>query len=89
MTCRISPAAAGLAEWLDTAAPDRSERAAYLESLAWFNGVMLGHRPVLSWLKAAARGASEPLTLMDVGCGYGDLLRAIRRGRAAAACRCG
>lgn len=68
-----------VAEWLDTAAPDRRERAAYLESLAWFNGMMLGHRPILSWLKAVARGASEPLTLMDVGCGHGDLLRAIRR----------
>ena len=68
-----------MAEWLDTAAPGRRERAAYLESLAWFNGLMLGHRPILSWLKRAARGAREPLTLMDVGCGHGDLLRAIRR----------
>lgn len=67
------------AEWLDTAAPDRRERAAYFESLAWFNGMMLGHRPVLSWLTTATRGMREPLTLMDVGCGQGDLLRAIRR----------
>lgn len=70
---------AQLAEWLETAAPDRSARAAYLEGLARFNAMMLGHRPILAWLKAAARGASGPLTLMDVGCGYGDLLRAIRR----------
>jgi SAM-dependent methyltransferase len=68
-----------VAEWLDTAAPDRSERAAYLESLAFFNGMMLGRRPILSWLKAATRGGHEPLTLVDVGCGFGDLLRAIRR----------
>jgi SAM-dependent methyltransferase len=68
-----------VAEWLDIAAPDRRERAAYLESLAWFNGMMLGHRPVLSWLKTATRAAREPLTLMDVGCGHGDLLRAIHR----------
>jgi SAM-dependent methyltransferase len=66
-------------EWLDTASPTREERAAYLESLAWFNGVMLGHRPVLTWLAKAGRGARGPLTLIDVGCGYGDLLRAIRR----------
>lgn len=68
-----------VAEWLDTAAPDRRERAAYLESLTRFNAMMLGHRPVMAWLKAAARGVAEPLTVMDVGCGYGDLLRAIRR----------
>jgi SAM-dependent methyltransferase len=68
-----------MAEWLDIAAPERRERAAYLESLAWFNRSMLGHRPVLSWLPAATRGGTEPLTLMDVGCGYGDLLRAVRR----------
>jgi SAM-dependent methyltransferase len=65
-------------EWLDTAAPARGERAAYLKSLASFNGVMLGHRPVLAWLETSARAAG-PLTLLDVGCGYGDLLRAIRR----------
>lgn len=65
-------------EWLDTAAPDRRERAAYLESLAWFNGMMLGHRPILSWLEKTTRASREPLTLMDVGCGHGDLLRAIR-----------
>lgn len=65
-------------EWLDTAAPAPGERAAYLKSLASFNGVMLGHRPVLAWLETAARAAG-PLTLLDVGCGYGDLLRAVRR----------
>jgi SAM-dependent methyltransferase len=69
----------GVAEWLDTAAPDRRVRAAYLESLARFNGMMLGHRPILSWLKTATRTARGPLTLMDVGCGQGDLLRAIGR----------
>ena len=68
-------------EWLDTAAPSRDERAAYFASLARFNGAMLGHRPVLSWLATAARArpSGEPITLLDVGCGYGDLLRAIRR----------
>lgn len=68
-------------EWLDTAAPARAERAAYFESLAFFNRVMLGHRPVLTWLASVLRGvrAGETITLLDVGCGYGDLLRAIRR----------
>jgi SAM-dependent methyltransferase len=67
-------------EWLDMATPSPAERAAYLKSLAWFNRAMLGHRPVLTWLGAAMRGLppGEPSTLLDVGCGYGDLLRAIR-----------
>jgi 2-polyprenyl-3-methyl-5-hydroxy-6-metoxy-1,4-benzoquinol methylase len=68
-------------EWLDTATPPLAERAAYLRSLARLNGAMLGHRPVLNWLGHAVRGRppEEPLTLLDVGCGYGDLLRAVRR----------
>jgi SAM-dependent methyltransferase len=66
-------------EWLDVATPTRAERAAYLESLAFFNGMMLGRWPALAWLKHAMRAAREPLTLLDVGCGHGDLLRAIRR----------
>jgi len=68
-------------EWLDTATPPLAERAAYLSSLARLNGAMLGHRPVLNWLGNAMHGLSrdEPFTLLDVGCGYGDLLRAARR----------
>jgi 2-polyprenyl-3-methyl-5-hydroxy-6-metoxy-1,4-benzoquinol methylase len=52
-----------------------------LRDLARFNAAMLGHRPVLSWLARAVERApkGEALTLVDVGCGYGDLLRAIRR----------
>jgi len=52
-----------------------------LRDLAWFNGAMLGHRPVIDWLRRATKDAPKEtaLTLVDVGCGYGDLLRAIRR----------
>jgi 2-polyprenyl-3-methyl-5-hydroxy-6-metoxy-1,4-benzoquinol methylase len=51
-----------------------------LRDLARFNGVMQGHRPVLQWLDRAAKNIprEQPLTLLDIGCGYGDLLRAIR-----------
>jgi SAM-dependent methyltransferase len=68
-------------EWLDGADLNPAELAAVLRDLARFNGAMLGHRPVLSWLARAVEGApkGETLTLVDVGCGYGDLLRAIRR----------
>jgi 2-polyprenyl-3-methyl-5-hydroxy-6-metoxy-1,4-benzoquinol methylase len=68
-------------EWLDGADLNPDELAAVLRDLARFNGAMLGHRPVLSWLARAVECApkGEALTLVDVGCGYGDLLRAIRR----------
>lgn len=68
-------------EWLDGADLHPAELAAVLRDLARFNGAMLGHRPVLAWLAGAVRHVpqGEVLTLIDVGCGYGDLLRAIRR----------
>ena len=60
---------------------ESAELADILRDLARFNGAMLGHWPVLRWLEraAAALPADTPLTLLDVGCGYGDLLRAVRR----------
>lgn len=68
-------------EWLDHADASPEELALVLRDLARFNGAMLGHRPVLAWLRGATRDIPKetPLTLVDVGCGYGDLLRAIRR----------
>ena len=68
------------AEWLDGAdlSPVVLERV--LRDLAAFNGLFLGHYPLLRWLGQAVRAAnSAQLTVIDVGCGYGDLLRAIRR----------
>ena len=60
---------------------ETGELAKILADLARFNGAMLGHRPVLRWLDRAVRNipADRPLTLLDIGCGYGDLLRAVRR----------
>ena len=51
-----------------------------LRDLARFNGIMQGHRPVLRWLDRAVKNIprEQALTLLDIGCGYGDLLRAIR-----------
>jgi SAM-dependent methyltransferase len=71
----------GEAEWLDGADLPPAELERVLHDLARFNGAMLGHRPVLAWLRRAVARApkGQPLTLLDVGCGYGDLLRAIRR----------
>ena len=68
-------------EWLDDAGVGSAELQLVLRDLARFNGAMLGHWPVVAWLRRATRDAprDQPLTVVDVGCGYGDLLRAIRR----------
>lgn len=57
-----------------------ADLAGILRDLARFNGVMQGHRPVLKWLDRAVKDIprEQALTLLDIGCGYGDLLRAIR-----------
>jgi len=67
-------------EWLDQADLNEQELAAYLHDLARLNAAMLGHWPLLRFLWRAVRAANgRPLTVLDVGCGYGDLLRAMRR----------
>src|SRR6476469_8362942 len=68
-------------EWLDAADASPEELALVLRDLARFNGAMLGHWPVIDWLRRATKNAPKEtaLTLVCVGCGYGDLLRAIRR----------
>lgn len=68
-------------EWLDSADKRPEELALVLRDLARFNGAMFGHWPVIAWLRRATKDAPREtaLTLLDVGCGYGDLLREIRR----------
>jgi SAM-dependent methyltransferase len=68
-------------EWLDRDDIDPHELRAVLHDLAKFNTAFFGHRPILKWLgRILGRNipGSAP-TILDVGCGYGDLLRAIRR----------
>jgi SAM-dependent methyltransferase len=67
-------------EWLDRADLNPGDLASVLRDLARFNGAMLGHLPVLSWLRRAIAAVPNgpPLSLVDVGCGYGDLLRSVR-----------
>jgi 2-polyprenyl-3-methyl-5-hydroxy-6-metoxy-1,4-benzoquinol methylase len=76
-------------EWLDDPdiAPD--SLAAVLTDLDRFNRAMLGHRPMLRWLARAANAVPKDkgFTVLDVGCGSGDFLRAValwarRTGRA-------
>jgi SAM-dependent methyltransferase len=58
----------------------RDQLRACLRDLARLNRWFLGYRPVLNWLSTVAPpSASEPLHIVDVGCGYGDTLRRIER----------
>lgn len=68
-------------EWLDGADLDPAELKRVLRDLATFNQTFLGHLQLLRWLGTAVRthSGSTPLRLVDIGCGYGDLLRVIRR----------
>ena len=48
-----------------------------LESLEQINRWLLGYRPTLAWLKRLPRESRDPVHLVDVGSGGGDLLRQI------------
>jgi SAM-dependent methyltransferase len=80
LACRDFSQRSRETEWLDQANLDPEELRRVLRDLARFNGAMLGHLPVLRWLRKAVTSVAEnrPLKLLDAGCGYGDLLRAIR-----------
>src|ERR1700750_2873845 len=55
-----------------------------LRSLEKVNRWLLGYRPTLAWLERLPRGLREPMHIVDVGSGGGDLLRQdagwVRRG---------
>ncbi|MGF9757265.1 methyltransferase domain-containing protein [Microvirga sp. 0TCS3.31] len=60
-----------------------------LKDLATVNALTLTHSPILAWFDRATRNLApnDPVTVLDVGYGYGDLLRRIyawsrREGRA-------
>ncbi len=68
-------------EWLDCDDINPAELRAVLRDLARFNTAFFGHRPIRKWLSRVLgpeTSGSAP-TIVDVGCGYGDLLRAVRR----------
>jgi len=58
----------------------REELRACLRDLARVNRWLLAYRPVLLWLASLdLQQIGEPVRILDVGCGYGDLLRRIER----------
>jgi hypothetical protein len=48
-----------------------------LRSLETVNRWLLGYRPTLAWLERLPRGPRDPVHIVDVGSGGGDLLRQI------------
>ena len=68
-------------EHLDNPEIDPRELAAVLRDLGRFNRALFGHYPILRWLERALPGIapSRRVTILDAGCGDGDLLRTIER----------
>src|SRR3712207_6454017 len=76
-------------ELMDTEEVSLDDYRACLKDLSTVNALTLTHGPILTWLDCATRKLQpdEPVTVVDVGYGYGDLLRRIyawsrRKGRA-------
>jgi len=66
-------------EWMDGADVTPAQMSACLHDLAQVNTLTLGRRPTLAWLARVLRSCppARPFTLIDVGAGEGDMLRAI------------
>ncbi|MBV8970817.1 MAG: methyltransferase domain-containing protein [Sphingomonadaceae bacterium] len=78
---RSFAARSGEAEWMDGDDVPPAVLAACLRDLAAVNTVTLARRPTLAWLARATAGLArgERFTLLDVGYGEGDMLRAVHR----------
>src|SRR5579864_6610734 len=48
-----------------------------LRSLEKVNRWLLGYRPTLAWLRRLPHGLADPVHIVDVGSGGGDMLRQI------------
>lgn len=66
------------AERMDTDCVDFADYRRCLRDLSRVNVVTLTHHPTLAWLARETRGMDR-FSLLDVGCGHGDMLRHIRR----------
>jgi len=67
---------ADLSEWMDEPCSYRNLRGC-LRDLEQVNRVSFGYRPTLAWLEQFSPVPSQPLHIVDVGCGGGDMLRRI------------
>ncbi|HVY14169.1 MAG TPA: methyltransferase domain-containing protein [Rhodopila sp.] len=65
-------------EAMDTQCVDYDDYARCLRDLSRVNAVTGTHRPTLAWLARHA-APEEAFSLLDIACGHGDCLRAIRK----------
>ncbi len=70
------PRRAELSEWMDEPC-SYAEFRACLRDLEKVNRTVLAYRPTLQWLQQVAGSARQPLHIVDVGSGGGDVLRRI------------
>lgn len=70
-----------LPEVMDEPSTSAEDYARCLHDLAAVNRITFTHRPTLSWLIRATRDLppGTPVSILDIACGEGDLLRAIHR----------
>ena len=65
---------------MDTELVDAADLAACLRDLAAVNTVTLARGPTVAFMRRAyARGLGRQLSVLDVGCGDGDMLRRLQR----------
>lgn len=67
-------------EWMDIEPLDFDELHLCLKQLAQINVLSLGYRPTLTWFADVVRrrDKGQRLSVLDVGCGYGDMLRRLQ-----------
>jgi len=63
-------------ERMDVESVTPEDLARALSDLEWLTALGMSHRPVLGWLSRISRGRRE-FSVLDVGCGGGDMLRRI------------
>ena len=67
-------------EFMDETTTSPADYARCLADLEMVNRITFTHRPTLRWLDEATASLrpGAPISILDVACGHGDLLRAIR-----------
>lgn len=64
-------------EFMDTQSVSFAEFHDCLRTLRIINTFTLAYRPTLRWFERMMAGAGSPISVLDIGCGGGDMLRQI------------
>ncbi|MGC2209452.1 MAG: methyltransferase domain-containing protein [Candidatus Korobacteraceae bacterium] len=64
-------------ELMDTESVSFAEFHDCLQTLSRINTFTLAYRPTLRWFDRVTAGADSPISVLDIGCGGGDMLRQI------------